>query len=72
MNALLSFISIVSLLSLLSCSGDKDDKKSTNSPTPPALNSLSVQNSKSDLHLSGTESTHISGESSPSKHISGE
>jgi hypothetical protein len=24
------------------------------------------------LHLSGTESTHISGESSPSKHISGE
>ena len=72
MNALVSFISIVSLLSLLSCSGDKDDKKTPNSSTNPALNSPNAHNLKSDLHLSGTESNHISGDSSLSKHISGE
>ena len=71
MNALLSIISIVGLLSLSSCYGDKNDKQTPSSSSPPALSSPNLKSSKSDSHLSGTQSTHVSGDSSSSKHISG-
>ena len=71
-------ILLTALLILSSCSGDKTDKQPStqlapvNIETKPlALNTPSAQDFQPDLHLSGTQSTHISG-ASVTKHVSGQ
>jgi hypothetical protein len=63
------------------CSGDKIDKqppKATKLAPPqvetaqPATSSPSAQDLQPDVHISGTQNTHISGALSTSKHISGQ
>lgn len=68
----------LSLISFSSCSGDKTDKqtqkqtssqnieKKTFTPNPP-----NPQELQPDLHLSGTQNTHISGSMLSPNHVSG-
>jgi hypothetical protein len=69
---------LTALLSILSCSGDKNDKQpSTQSAPanikkkPPIPNPVNSQALQPDLHLSGTQNTHISGSTVTSEHLSG-
>ena len=78
MKAGLSLIFIMTLLSIYSCSGDKTDKQPSTQAAPayietkpPAPNPANSQALQPDLHLSGTQSTHISGSKVTSKHLSG-
>ena len=71
-------ILLTALLILSSCSGDKTDKQPStqlapvNIETKPlAPNTPNAQDLQPDLHLSGTQSTHISGVS-VTKHVSGQ
>ena len=71
-------ILLTTLLILSSCSGDKTDKQPltklapVNIETKPlAPNTPNAQDLQPDLHLSGTQSTHISG-ASVTKHVSGQ
>ncbi len=85
MKAGLSLIVVMALVSLLNCSGDKTDKQTPKpqaslsapahveaKPTIPTINSPNAQDLQPDLHLSGTQNTHISGITSTSEHISGQ
>ena len=78
----MKYIRILILLTILlilsSCSGDKTDKQPSrqlapvNIETKPlAPNSPNAQDLQPDLHLSGTQGTHISG-ASVTKHVSGQ
>ena len=78
MKPILTLILLTALLSILSCSGDKTDKQPSTQSTPayietkpPAPNPSNSQALQPDLHLSGTQSTHISGSKVTSKHLSG-
>ena len=71
-------ILLTALLILSSCSGDKTDKQPStqlapvNIETKPlAPNTPNTQDLQPDLHLSGTQGTHISG-ASVTKHLSGQ
>ena len=70
-------ILLIALLILSSCSGDKTDKPLTQlapvsiETKPLALNTPNAQDLQPDLHLSGTQGTHISG-ASVTKHVSGQ
>jgi hypothetical protein len=85
MKSTFSFIFTILLCNLLSCSGDKNDNIAPNpkikqsvqekiktKPTISIPNSLKAKNSQPDLHLSGTQNSHISGVASTSEHISGQ
>ena len=68
MKPIITLVLLIALLSFSSCSGDKTDKQpSTQSAPvniqtkPPALNTPNAQDLQPDLHLSGTQNTHISG-----------
>lgn len=71
---------IIILISL-SCSEDQSDNQSHKS-TPansqkkhsiiPAPNPTNSQKKQPDLHISGSQNTHISGATSESKHVSGQ
>jgi hypothetical protein len=72
---------LTALLSLLSCSGDVADKEPPKQsapasvetqPTVPYPNSPTAQDLQPDLHVSGTQSTHVSGAIETSEHISGQ
>ena len=72
---------LIALLSLLSCSGDVADKEPPKQsapasvetqPTVPYPNSPTAQDLQPDLHVSGTQSTHVSGAIETSEHISGQ
>lgn len=75
-------ILIINLLVLISCSGDKPDNKSPRStatdphveakPVDPAPNPTNSQKSQPDLHISGSQNTHISGAAIGSNHVSGQ
>ena len=78
----MKYIRILILLTPLlissSCSGEKTDKQPStqlapvNIETKPiAPNTPNAQDLQPDLHLSGTQSTHISG-ASVTKHVSGQ
>ena len=78
MKPIITLVLLIALLSFSSCSGDKTDKQpSTQSAPvnietkPSALNTPNAQDLQPDLHLSGTQSTHISG-ASVTKHVSGQ
>ena len=69
---------LTALLILSSCSGDKTDKQPSTQLAPVnikmkplAPNTPNVQDLQPDLHLSGTQGTHISG-ASVTKHVSGQ
>ena len=71
-------ILLTALLILSSCSGDKTDKQPSTQFAPVNIekksldpNSPNAQDLQPDLHLSGTQSTHISGVS-VTKHVSGQ
>jgi hypothetical protein len=71
-------ILLIALLTLSSCSGDKTDKQPSiqlaplNIETKPLdSNAPNAQDLQPDLHLSGTQGTHISG-ASVTKHVSGQ
>jgi hypothetical protein len=71
-------ILLTALLILSSCSVDKTDKQPStqlapvNIETKPlAPNTPSAQDLQPDLHLSGTQSTHISG-ATVTSHVSGQ
>ena len=71
-------ILLTALLILSNCSGDKTDKQPStqlapvNIETKPlAPNTPNAQDLQPDLHLSGTQGTHISG-ASVTKHVSGQ
>ena len=71
-------ILLTALLILSSCSGDKTDKQPSTQLAPVniekkplASNTPNDQDLRPDLHLSGTQSTHISG-ASVTKHVSGQ
>ena len=71
-------ILLIALLILSSCSGDKTDKQPStqlapvNIETKPiAPNTPNAQDLQPDLHLSGTQGTHISG-APVTKHVSGQ
>ena len=71
-------ILLIALLILSSCSGEKTDKQPStqlapvNIETKPlAPNIPNAQDLQPDLHLSGTQGTHISG-ASVTKHVSGQ
>jgi hypothetical protein len=71
-------ILLTALLILSSCSDDKIDKQTStqlapvNIETKPlAPNTPNAQDLQPDLHISGTQSTHISG-ASVTKHVSGQ
>lgn len=70
----------LSLFSFSSCSGDKTEKqplKQSSSeqvekkPSAPAPNPPNSQVLQPDLHLSGTQTTHVSGSMPATKHVSG-
>ncbi len=73
---------LISLLNIVSCSKDNTDKKSQKygtresaqpaKVTEPAPNSPNTQDLHPDLHISGEESTHISGADLSSEHVSGQ
>ena len=74
----MKYISIVILLILSSCSGDKTDKQPSTQLAPVnietkflAPNTPNAQDLQPDIHVSGTQSTHISG-ASVTKHVSGQ
>ena len=71
-------ILLTALLILSSCSGDKTDMQPSTQLAPVniktkhlAPNTPNVQDLQPDLHLSGTQGTHISG-ASVTKHVSGQ
>ena len=71
-------ILLTALLILLSCSGDKKDKQPSTQFAPIYIetktippNTPNAQDLQPDLHLSGTQSNHISG-ASVTKHVSGQ
>ena len=71
-------ILLTALLILSSCSGDKTDKPPStqlapvNIETKPlAPNTPNDQDLQPDIHVSGTQGTHISG-ASVTKHLSGQ
>ena len=79
MKAGTAFIFLIVLLS--GCSGDVADKETPKQsapasvetqPTVPYPNSPSAQGLQPDLHISGTQSTHVSGAIETSEHISGQ
>ena len=70
---------LIALLSLLSCSGDKTDEQTPKQSAPVSVetqpaypNSPTAQDLQPDLHVSGTQSTHVSGAVETSEHISGQ
>ena len=78
MKYISTLILLTALLILSSCSGDKTDKQPStqlapvNIETKPlALNTPNAQDLQPDLHLSGTQGTHISG-ALVTKHLSGQ
>ena len=78
MKPIIILFLLTALLILSSCSGDKIDKQPStqlapvNIKTKPlAQNTPNAQDLQPDLHLSGTQSTHISG-ASVTKHVSGQ
>ena len=77
MKPIITLVLLTALLSFSSCSGDKTDKQpSTQSApanietSPPSPNPASAQDLQPDLHLSGTQNTHISG-ATVTNHVSG-
>jgi hypothetical protein len=83
MKSLPCLIFVAILLSSPSCSGDKNTKQPKKSKTkqlapaiievkPTVTNSTNVQDIQPNLHLSGTQNTHISGKNSKSDHLSGQ
>jgi hypothetical protein len=71
-------ILLTALLILSSCSGDKTDKQPSTQLAPVNIetkrltpNTPNAQDLQPDLHLSGTQGTHISG-ASVTKHVSGQ
>lgn len=73
-------IIFLSLFCFPGCSDDKTDKQTLkktspeqveNKPSIPTPNPPSLQELQPDLHLSGTQSTHISGSKLTSSHVSG-
>lgn len=73
-------IIFLSLFSFSSCSGDKAEKQPLNKtsskriekpPATPAPNPPNPQELQPDLHISGTQTTHISGSTLTSRHVSG-
>ena len=78
MKPIITLILLTALLSFSSCSGDKTDKQPATQEIPapieakpPAPNPTNNQDLQPDLHLSGTQNTHISGSTMPSDHVSG-
>lgn len=78
MKPIITLILLTVLLSFSSCSGDKTDKQPSTQSAPVnietkplATNTLNAQDLQPDLHLSGTQSTHVSG-ASVTNHVSGQ
>ena len=78
----MKYIKILILLTTLlissSCSGEKTDKQPSTQLAPVNIetkpldpNTPNAQDLQPDLHLSGTQGTHISG-ASVTKHVSGQ
>ena len=67
---------LISLINIASCSKDNTDKKTqeheTRESAQPAPNSPNAQDLHPDLHISGKESTHISGADLTTDHVSGQ
>jgi hypothetical protein len=78
MKPIITVILLTALLSFSSCSEDKTDKQPSTQAAPayietkpPAPNPANSQALQPDLHLSGTQNTHISGSKVTSNHLSG-
>lgn len=77
MKTIITLVLLTALFSFSSCSGDKIEKQPSTQSTPanieaktPTPNTPNAQDLQPDLHLSGTQNTHISG-ASVTNHVSG-
>ena len=77
MKPIITVILLTALLSFSSCSGDKIDKQPSKKSAPvnteekpTASNIPNAQDLQPDLHISGTQNTHISG-TTVTNHVSG-
>ena len=77
MKLIITLVLFTTLFSFSSCSGDKTDKQSSTQSAPvnteekpTASNIPNAQDFQPDLHISGTQNTHISG-ATVTNHVSG-
>lgn len=72
MKAGITIIILSVIFIYMSCSADNTPKKETSKPVVPSPNAPNAQDIQPDLHVSGTDNKHISGDVSTSVHISGQ